>query len=524
MVRYSAVASSEVCFSEIVYAVVHILFNLHVLRLANGGGAAASKVAVRHDVRAANVQVLGLFLTLGLPVVEVVEVGHDDGHGQRNGQHSGDGAQGPHDLTSDGDRVHVSVAHGGHRHHSPPERVRNAGEEGVGVIGFREEHGTGEEDDPDEEEEDEKTQLPHAGLEGLAQDLETLGVPGELEDAEDTDQPDDPKDGQRGGLFATHVALILLCQLRAQGDEVRDDGHDVDEIHDVLEELRFAGTGKEADDELEGEPDDAESLHDEERVGEDVGFVWHGGVAHLHHTLPVVLQLGQGLQAEDHDGDEDDHHRDDGDAPGRPRALGVLEQQPDLALVLVLGQRPLLLPDEAFVLAEFLHRLFAQFIELDLFREHLQRHIDGSAEPAARLVVIEDGVEAGPVPVEEILVAQRVEVAHPPLGVAQQRVGELGQGLQLGLEPQPRDVDDHPLAALVVVVGRGVGVLRVSGQSRRVVQVVARDHGHCGGRLPSVRRAEAEGGSGWVRFTGCRSPAIGHSEAGLTSEIGQGEV
>lgn len=45
------------------------------------------------------VEVLALHLLLvGLTVVEVVEVGHDDRDGQGNGEHTGDGAQGTHDL------------------------------------------------------------------------------------------------------------------------------------------------------------------------------------------------------------------------------------------------------------------------------------------------------------------------------------------------------------------------------------------------------------------------------------------
>ena len=45
------------------------------------------------------VEVLTLHLLLiGLPVVEVVEVGDDDGDGQGDGEHTRDRAQGAHDL------------------------------------------------------------------------------------------------------------------------------------------------------------------------------------------------------------------------------------------------------------------------------------------------------------------------------------------------------------------------------------------------------------------------------------------
>lgn len=63
-----------------------------------------------------------------------------------------------------------------------------------------------------------------------------------------------------------------------------------------------------------------------------------------------MLELGQRLQAEDHNRQEDHEHGDYGDHPGTLRALWVLEQQPDFPLKLVRRQRLLLLLDEAFVL------------------------------------------------------------------------------------------------------------------------------------------------------------------------------
>lgn len=62
-----------------------------------------------------------------------------------------------------------------------------------------------------------------------------------------------------------------------------------------------------------------------------------------------MLELGQRLQAEDHDRQEDHEHGDYGDHPGALRALRILKQQPDLPLKLVRRQRLFLLLDEAFV-------------------------------------------------------------------------------------------------------------------------------------------------------------------------------
>ena len=132
-------------------------------------------------------------------------------------------------------------------------------------------HSAGKEDDPNEEEEDEKAQLPHAGSEGVAQDLQAFGVPGEFEDPEYSDQADDPEDGKGHGLLLLPVAtpLLLLGQIRAQSDEVRQNGDDVNDVHDVFEEKCLAGTSKAADHKLEGKPHNANCLHDEEGVVED---------------------------------------------------------------------------------------------------------------------------------------------------------------------------------------------------------------------------------------------------------------
>mgnify|MGYP001853344561 CR=1 FL=1 len=101
----------------------------------------------------------------------------------------------------------------------------------------------------------------------MTQDLQTLGVPGKLEDAKHSDQTDDPQDGKRHGLLT--ITALLLHQVSAQSNEIRRDGDNVYDVHDVLEEMCFARTCKAAHCKLKGEPDDAYCLYNKKRVIED---------------------------------------------------------------------------------------------------------------------------------------------------------------------------------------------------------------------------------------------------------------
>ena len=61
---------------------------------------------------------------------------------------------------------------------------------------------------------------------------------------------------------------MLAGERRAERDEVRDDGEQVDEVHDVAEEAEVVGRRGEPRQKLEREPDDADGLDDEERLVE----------------------------------------------------------------------------------------------------------------------------------------------------------------------------------------------------------------------------------------------------------------
>lgn len=186
---------------------------------------------------------------------------------------------------------------------------------------------------------------------------------GQLEDTEHTDESNDPQDGQAHGLVGGLVlrrhrrprqvqGILFFSDDGSQGDEVWDDGYNVDDIHYISEEVELVRARQESDYQLESEPYDAQGFYQEEWVRDvwdlvffDLGAVG-GGVEHF-----VVFELRQGLQAEDDDGQQDHEHGDNGNDARGLGALRVFEQEPDFALALVGGQGLLLLLDEALILA-----------------------------------------------------------------------------------------------------------------------------------------------------------------------------
>lgn len=133
------------------------------------------------------------------------------------------------------------------------------------MVSFSKVDGAGEEDDADEQEKDQEAQLAHAGPQRLAKNLESLRVSRQLEDPEDPHQSDDPDDGQR----RSWRGVVVFGKLGSQSDKIRQDGAEVDDVHDVLEEVDLAGTASKAHDELEGEPAYTHSLHHEEGIVEN---------------------------------------------------------------------------------------------------------------------------------------------------------------------------------------------------------------------------------------------------------------
>lgn len=84
---------------------------------------------------------------------------------------------------------------------------------------------------------------------------------------------------------------------------------------------------------------------------------------------------------------------------------------------------------------EFVGGQLAQLVELDLLGEDIERNVDRATEPATTLVIVKYRVEGGPIPIEEVLVAKRIEVSDTPMRIAKERVRKLIQRTQLRLKP-----------------------------------------------------------------------------------------
>ena len=123
-----------------------------------------------------------------------------------------------------------------------------------------------EDDHAQHEEEHQEGELLRARLERVDQDLQARRVPGQLE------QPKNPDYGEElqnvGVLDVFEVVLQQHVAVKAQG------GDKVDPVQGRLDEDFDGGGDDEPDDELEGEPDVADQLDEEEGlVGVGLGLV-----------------------------------------------------------------------------------------------------------------------------------------------------------------------------------------------------------------------------------------------------------
>jgi hypothetical protein len=141
--------------------------------------------------------------------------------------------------------------------------------------------------------------------------------------------------------------------------------------------------------------------------------------------------------------------------------------------------------DESLLFAISFDNVLAELVKADLFGKHVDGNGGWPTQPSARLIIVQDGVEAGPIPVEKVLVAGGVVVPIAFGRVAEQRVRKPGQRPQPRLEPQPADVEDNflgPRAASDASVGvAGAPADVVAADGNWTIVATEFDVG-CGGR------------------------------------------
>jgi len=278
---------------------------------------------------------------VALAMVEVIEVGNDHRNRKRYGENAGDGAQRPDELSPDADRHHVTVPDGRHRHHGPPERVRNTAEVWLGGIGLGKVDSTGEQHDADQQKEDEQAEFTHASADRLAENLEALRVTRQFEDAEDADESNDPKDGERHRVRP--AAAVDAGKRRRESDEVRQNRQQVDHVHDVARKRHSARRRRETQQQLRREPDDAHRFDDEKRVAQlqSVADICDRLCSRRRRVVGWLRQVGLGPRQggcwrrvelrKRLDAENDDRQQDDADGQQRQHAstqwtFWVLEQ------------------------------------------------------------------------------------------------------------------------------------------------------------------------------------------------------
>ena len=139
----------------------------------------------------------------------------------------------------------------------------------------------------------------------------------------------------------------------------------------------------------------------------------------------VAFVFWQCFEAKGGYAQQDDGHRDDGHEACPLARLRILEEKPERALQLVRGQDALLLwlaLVEAFVFAKLVEGFFAQLEEFYLFGENVHGHVDGPPKTPIRLIIVQDGVEAGPIAIEKVLVAQGIKVSDASLWISQKSI------------------------------------------------------------------------------------------------------
>ena len=256
---------------------------------------------------------------------------------------------------------------------------------------------------------------------------------GELEDA---DESNDAEKGERRARFGSGAA-----HRRQNIEERHVVRHDRHHVHDVLEvspEPELRRTRNETHDRLDGKPGRADRLPEEERIEE------------VRQLSLFTVRHGVGrqrLDAEQNDGQQSHQHRPDGHQERDPRRLRELEDHPDTAQRRV-GRPRNFLRRVAFRAPVLVDGVRFQLVKVEFFEEDVIWNWIGATQTAATLVVDEDGLEAGPVSVEEELTPLAVVELGATKTISEQRVWMTFEYPERRLEVVAADVDTNPLLTI----------------------------------------------------------------------------
>lgn len=184
------------------------------------------------------------------------------------------------------------------------------------------------------------------------------------------------------------VVVIALAQRHGDDrDKIGQDGDQVEDVHDVSDEVPFAGTRDDPQDELDSEPSHTNGLDNEEGVL----------VVRLHLPDSITgslidarrsLERRQGFQAKVDDGYENTDDRDDSEDFSRLRAIGLLTKHPQVPLPLDPWHLFYCLHQKAFFLLVLSYNLVSDLVELEFLQKDVLGNLDRPAEAAPALVIV----------------------------------------------------------------------------------------------------------------------------------------
>lgn len=167
-------------------------------------------------------------------------------------------------------------------------------------------HG-GEYEHTQRQEDDEQEEFIDAGPQRVAQDAQPYKVPRQLEDPKDSNKTHHAQEAQHvaGGLGGQPTQAHLQVE--------RQNGHKVNDVEGVPDEDHLVRAADDAHQELKGEPDHTDALHQgENRLGHNLRPVDFMCDVAFDNMIRPVLQCVEGLmglQTEGGDGNQDEKER-----------------------------------------------------------------------------------------------------------------------------------------------------------------------------------------------------------------------